>query len=144
MNMDLTKYKVFVNNQWKYGDIKISYDSDFNKHYYIINKEEQIEVDKDNICKRTKFIDKNGNYLYVNDIISIKTDKGPVILIISKYDDIMKLDNINIYMNGLTLSDFDGIHYLPGFKILEKNDDVSYEGNTIESNIDMKEVKNDE
>lgn len=137
--IDLKRYKVFINNEWIYGDIKIDYDNEFNKHYYIINNEKEIEVNKEDICKITDFKDKNNNPLYVNDMIAVKTENEDIILIISNYNGAFNIDDTEIYIDGLTLSDFDNKHFLLGYKLLTRNDSITYVGNIIENNINLKE-----
>lgn len=136
MKLNDKKYKAFINNKWIYGDIKIDYDDNFNKHYYLVNKKEQYEVNTNNICKITKFKDENNNFLYTNDIINVKTDETDLILILSIYNGLLEIDsNVEVYLYGLTLMDFNNKPFLPGYKLLSNNESIQYVGNIIENNI---------
>ena len=136
------EYKVFINNEWKFGNILIDVKNN-KKVYYIYTQKQKIKIDdKNNICKSTGLNCKNG-IIYTKDIISFKTDKGDIIGIIDDYKGNVKITNdYELYIDGLVFKDFNFKPYLLSKSIIDYLNDIEIVGNLISNNIN--EVENNE
>lgn len=110
--IDFSNYKVFKNYKWIYGDLEISFDSEFNKHYYIVNENERIECNADELCKKTIIMDKHKNFVYSNDIIELvimddSEELSKKKYVVDNYDGILEFPEFNLYVNGLVLIDME-------------------------------------
>lgn len=107
---DFSNYKTYKNNKCIYGDLEISIDSEFNKHYYIVNKDDRIECNEDEICKKTIIMDKHNNFVYTNDIIELaimddSEELSKKKYLVDNYDGILEFPEFNLYVDGLVLID---------------------------------------
>lgn len=135
-------YKVRVDDRWIYNDITKIVNSNSTNTYYVEENKVKYEVKEENICRPTDL--KAGNQtIFTKDIILVPSDEGDLMFIVDHYKGYMNIDDIDIYIDGLCLLDFNFKPFFMAKKLIESPELITIIGNTITNNIkDYMEVEN--
>lgn len=131
----MDKYKIFLNNEWIYGNVeKIIKNKEV--QLFMVTDTDKFEINENQICKSTVLKDRNNNSIYDNDIINVTFEEGTSAMFIVQYNkDIIELDGSSVYIDGLILFDFKHKPYLISESLLKNPEAIEYVGNVIENNM---------